>query len=554
MHVRYNPCHVTSSHGYRSTLLHTDSGRGSAICDSLARHFISVAIFLRQHLAGKWPISCPASVRYVHVGKSMPSVPVYTKLTHCPPHVVYINRQHRCPHKPSSDIMNRSAQPCTFSEYTQQFKKYGASPRKPIKPAAQPLDRDSKMACKTINRQDYTPHPVTPRSVHPPPVYKKPEGTVSSHTEYRMTFEGKPLSQPVISFRPANGRKEYGDRFDHKSTQATDFVKFTIPERENFAVKHAYEPPKEPLETKSTIKRDFVDFGPVKPPPSLKPPQTPKLSTEPFDGKSCYRQCFTPQPIPARYQHSKEVYKPSTDTFSGNTTYTKDFPGHVGKLPALSMKPPQKKVASDSPFDGVTESRLSYRSWELPPRHSRPPTVYSPPTEAFTKHSTFRNDYPDYGHTEVTKPIRPQPRAKDSGEAAFRPVTTQRADFQSWDPSAVQRSTPIRQRGNHEPSSEKFSAVSTCRDHYRGTPGVPAASTKPVVRPVVTTQLVESDTTYRDSYVGSGFTPCPAGKLSKSVDTFVDFNFSHENPSTGHLYFTQSPPAMPTLVAEVAST
>ena len=457
--------------------------------------------------------------------------------------------------------MNRSPlQPCTFSEYTQQFKKYsGATLRKSIKPAQQPLNRDSKMACETINCQDFTPHPVTPRAMQPLAVYKKPDGIVSSHTEYRMTFEGKPPREPTVSFRPANSRKEDGETFDHKSTQASDFVTFAIPERETFAVKRTYEPPKEPLETKSTVKRDFVDFGPVRPPQSLKPSQTPKLSTDPFDGKSCYRQCFTPQPIPARHQHTKEVYKPSVDRFSGLSTYTKDFPGHTGRFPALSMKPPQKKVASDNPFEGATESRLSYRSWELPPRHFRPPTVYSPPTEPFTKHSTFRTDYPDYGHTDVRKPIRPPPRPRPDNEAAFRPVTTQRADFQSWDPSQVERSTPIRQGGNYEPSPEKFSAVSTCRDHYRGTPGARALSTKPVLKPMVTAEEMGSNTTYRDNFLSSGFSPCPAKWLSKEIGMSGTFSFSHENPSNGHLYFTTlppaiaSPPPMATLPPQVAT-
>ena len=458
------------------------------------------------------------------------------------PSLSITNRQHRCPHQPHSNIMNCSPQPCTFSEYTQQFKKYSVSPCKAIKPARRPLNHDSRMSCETINRKDFTPHPVTPRAVQPPPVYKTPEGTVSSETEYNMTFEGKPLSQPVVSFRPMNKRKEIKEQFDHKSTQATDFITFAIPERENFAVKRAYEPPKEPLETKSTVQNDFVDFGSIKPPASLKPSQAPMLSTDPFDSTSCYRQCFTPQPIPVRYQHTKQAYNPSIDKFAGCSTYTKDFPGHTGKLPAPSMKPPQKKIGSDTPFDSATESRLSYRSWDLPPKHFRPPTVYTPPTETFAKHSTFRADYPDYGRTELTKPICPKLRAKAVEDKAFCPVTTQRADFRSWDPSEVQRSTPIRQRGNYEPSTEKFSTVSTCCDHYRGTPGIRAPSTKPVLQPLVTTEEMGSDTTYRDCYASSGFTPCPAVNLSKDMRTSAEFSFSHENPSTGHLYFTQVTP------------
>lgn len=445
--------------------------------------------------------------------------------------------------------MNRSPQQVsTFSEYNQQFRKYsGSTPRKLIKPAQQPLNRDSKMACETINRQDFTPHPVTPRAMQPPAVYKKPEGTVSSNTEYRMTFEAK-TPEPVVSYRPANSWKEK-DAFDHISTQAADFVTFAIPESENYAVKRTYVPPKDPMETKSTVGRDFVDFGSVKPPQSLKPPQTPKLSGDPFDGKTCYRQCFTPQKIPPRYQHTKEVYKPSPDKFSSLSSYSKDYPGHVGRIPAPSMKPQEKKVASDSPFEGATESRLSYRTWELPPKHFRPPTVFSPPTESFSKLSTFKVDYPDYGRTEARRAIRPAPRPMPGAEQKFRPTTTQRADFQLWDQTQVQRSTPIRQKGNYEPSTEKFNALSTCQDHYRGTPGARSLSFKPVLKPMATTEEMGNNTTYRVSFLSSGFSPCPARVLTKDMEQTNNFSFSHQNPSTGHLYFATRPPmATPTLV------
>ena len=378
---------------------------------------------------------------------------------------------------------------------------------------------------------------------------------MSSDTEYRQTFEGK-LSRPAVAFRPVNARKDSGGSFNHKTTQATDFVTFQIPMTENFAIKRAYEPPKEPLETKSTVQNDFVDFGPVKPPASLKPPHTPKLSTDPFDGSSCYRQCFTPQPIPARYQHMKAVYKPSPEQFAGNSTYTREFPSHTGRSPAPSMKPPQKKIGSDIPFDGATMSRLSYRSWDLPPKHVRPPTVYSPPKEVFAKQSTFQTDFPDYGCRELTKPIRPQPRAREEDAAAFHSVTTQRADFQLWDPSNVQPSTPIRQGGNYEPSPDKFSAVSTFRDHYKGTPGMRAASTKPALQPLVATEAMGNDTTYKDSFSSSGFTPCPVANLSQQPgSSTTGFDFSHKNAATGHLYYKpMTPTATAIQVPELAST
>lgn len=444
--------------------------------------------------------------------------------------------QHRCPHQPHANIMNRSPQPCSFSEYTQQFKKYSVRPRKPIKPPQQPLNRDVKMECATINRQDFTPHPVTPRAQQPPAVYKPPEGTISSATEYKREFEGK-FSLPAVAIRPPDGRKDDRSPFNHRSTQATDFVPFPmIPPRESFAVKRTYEPPKDRIDTKSTVQTDFVDFGPVEPAISLKPPQTPKLSTDPFDGTSCYRQTFTPQPIPERHQLPKTLYKPPAAQFDGSSTYKKDFPVYRGATPALSLRPPQKPVAGDSRFDGATTSQLSYRTWELPERHSRPPTIYSPPKEKLATQSTFQADYPDHGRVELTRAIRPPQKERDV-TTPFEGLSTQKADFPQWDASQIQRSTPIHQGKKYEPVTEKFDAISTIQAHYKGTPGARASSTKPAARPYTSTDKMETSTMYRESFSRAGFKPCPALGLSKDPQVSTGYNFSHQNDITGHMYF-----------------
>ena len=432
--------------------------------------------------------------------------------------------------------MNSSPQPCSFSEYNQQFKKYSVRPRKAITPKQKPINRDVQMACTTTSREDFTPHPVTPRIQPPPAAYKQPEGIISSATEYRREFEGK-FTLPAVSIRPMGAKKELGEPFNHKSTQAVHFVPFSIPPRESFAIKRVYEPPKEPIETKSTAQRDFVDFGQFERTTTFKPPQTPKLSTDPFDGTSYYRQTFTPQSIPKRYQLPKKEYKPSEAPLAGLSTYIKDFPIHKEATPAQSLKPVPKPVSCDIPFDSRTTSHLSYRSWELPPRFKRPATVYTPPTEKLATQSTFKADFPDYGQVELTRAIRPLPREKDA-TTSFEKLTTQKTDFPQWNPSQIQRASLISQGKNYEPPKERFDSLSTFQAHFKGTPGIRAVSTKPSPQPYTSAEKMDCSTMYQQSFSRSGFMPCPVVNLSKDAETSNGYRFSYQNERTGHVFFT----------------
>jgi len=335
--------------------------------------------------------------------------------------------------------------------------------------------------------------------------------------------------------RPSEVKQDDKGKFDHKSTQATDFISLPLPPKVFHGVKHAYEPPKELFSGKSTIKSDFVDFGQVGLTPSLKPPQTAKVSSEPFDATSCYRTSFTPQPIPKRYEKPKEVYVPTEGKFNGVTTFKSDFPAHVGVQPVDILRPPQQPIASDFPFEGNTESRLSYRRWELPSRHSRPTTVYAPPTEKFATQSTIMDDYPDYGWVEPAKILKPPPRAQDQ-VATFESLTTQRSDFKTW--SDVERPTVIQREKKYEAPTETFDAVSTFKAHYKGDFAARAPSAKPSKAPYTHSSAMESSTEYRDSYSQSGYRPCPALYLSEGSKSPAEYKFSHQDAESGHKFFS----------------
>ena len=444
-----------------------------------------------------------------------------------------ILRRHRCPHQPSNDILNKTLPPCTITEYAMQYKKYNSKPRASLKPPQKPMTSDVKMNCQTTNRHDFIAHQISVPSQKPAAVYKVPEGKMEMQTEYKNEFLGK-WAVPATLIRPSPRKKDDTGPFAHKSTQAVDFVPFPPAQRELHKMKSAYEPPTEVFEGKSTVKSDFTDFGRVEVTQSLKPPQTAKISTDPFDGTSYYRMCFTPQPMPERFQRPKVVYYPPQEAFCGSTTFNCDFPAHSGAQPSDSMKPVQKSITSDSPFDGTTISRLSYRVWELPTRHSRPPTVYAPPTEKFSTRSTFKEDFPDYGRVEPARRLKPPARVREQ-VTSFDGLTTQSCDFKAW--KEVERPYLNKREKRYEPPTEKFSAISTFQAHYKGECGSRAQTAKPSVKIYSSKGEMDSTTSYRESYSQSGYRPCPAMGLLGNIQTANNYKFAHQDETTGHKYF-----------------
>ena len=353
------------------------------------------------------------------------------------------------------------------------------------------------------------------------------------HSEYKNEFLGK-WAVPASLIRPAPSKKDKKTPFTHKSTQAVDFVPLPVTPRELHKMKSTYEPPNEVFEGKSTVKSDFTDFGRVERTQSLKPPQTAKVSTDPFDGTSYYRMCFTPQPMPERFQRRKEVYQPPQNTFHGSTTFGCDFPPHPGAHPSDSMKPSQKAVKVDSPFDGTTISRLSYRVWELPMRQSRPPTVYSPPAEKFSTESTFKEDFPDYGWVEPAKSLKPALRVRDQ-VTSFDGLTTHSCDFKAW--KDVERPSLTKEDNRYRAPTEKFNAVSTFQAHYKGEWGSRASTAKPDVKVYSSIGKMDSSTSYRESYSQSGYRPCPALSVLGGRKDSTRYKFTHQDETTGHKYF-----------------
>lgn len=429
------------------------------------------------------------------------------------------------------------------TEYKTVFLTHGKSkPPDSFKPAMKVLSRDVPMTADTTQKIDYIKHLVTPLIPRPPAMYKKPEGSMANESEYKKEYLSK-TPEPAKPVLPAlNQIRSASQPFQGQSTHTRDFVAYTLPPREFYGERRVYMPPTEPFARTTTVQTDFTGMSLAEPTKSTKPPQAPKLSREPFESSTCHRSDFHPFPLPERFQRPKVAYQPPEDPFQGMTTFANDFPGHRGIKPVSSLKPPVTAKHSDVCFESLTTSRQSYRKWELPPRFSRPPTVYEPPKEKFEAITSFSKDFVHHGTPEPALNYKPQPQSLQH-DRPMEQNTSNRLDYQAWD--VTNRQQPIRQNRPYEPPVERFEGNSTTSSVYRGVYAQPAMSTKPQLKPYSKGETFERQTTYRDCYSSGGFKPdfITGNPVKPEIP---GYEFSHEDTRTGHKFY------QPVVATEVA--
>jgi hypothetical protein len=388
------------------------------------------------------------------------------------------------------------------------------------------------MECSTIQKKDYISHPIKPVSPKPKPTYTRPDGKVEKDSEYKLKYTGEhvPPPQPI---RPTHNKLMTDTQFQGNTTQKTDFVDWGTPQLERHGEQKVYEPPVEKFNALSTVQADYVDNGPFAPPQSMKPPQIPKTSSEPFESSTNYKYDFKAHQLPPKYVHEKEVYQPKKGGFSDVSTFKSDYRQHSQYKQSPSMKPTQAAIKADKTFDAKTVQSTDFRAWELPSRHKRTPPVYVPPTEKFPSRSTFRDDFKDYGPVTPSKSLRPPQNPVASGEP-FQSATIQKLDYQTWPLDSLTK--PIIHGKDYQPPVQRFSGQSTFQTSYQGKFGLPAESAKPPQIAAQGSGRIDDSTIYRCSFSPKGFSPCPTVYFKGDLDTTSRYLYSHQD-KTGHKFF-----------------
>lgn len=422
------------------------------------------------------------------------------------------------------------------TEYVTNFKGITAKPRQSLRPPERALVRDAPMSNETTSRLDYVPHVVTPPYSRPPTVFKPPDGSMESESVYKREFTPRKL-EPAKPILPQQNQVRYTDRFAIKSSYAVDYVQRSSSPRESFAEKRVFVPPTETFGGLSTMQTDFKQ-KPFEPVQNFKPSQKPNLSRDPFNAGTLYKDDFKTFPIPERFVRPRVVYKQPSEKFGGISTFTTDFPGHVNVNPVSSLRPSNNPNVSNAPFQDGTESRQSYRKWEIPPRFTRQAVAYEPPKTSMATTTVFAEEFVDFSNSyEPSQSCRP-PLKPIKHDIPFDFKSVQHIDYQRWDVSNPRQ--PILQGKKYEPPTEKFQGTSTATTDFRGVYAPPAKSTKPPLQPYSRGTKMEGETLYRENYSREASKPCPAVTLSASGED-KEYIFSHDDSKTGHQFYTHLP-------------
>lgn len=466
----------------------------------------------------------------------------------CPPFFFF--RKHNCPKpsRPKTELFPNTANGLDGNtEYKTIYLKHSnVTPRENFKPAQKVIQRDSPMSNDTTNRVDYVSRPVTPIKPRPPAAYKKPEGIVSGESEYLREYQykppdpRKPILPPSSTIRTANDE----DKFFVKSTQAADFKPYEVQPRVIYGENRVYQPPSETFGGVSTFQSDFQGKK-AEPVASLKPTQETKVSRDPFTVNSCYSSDYKRYQLPDKFKHEKQAYNPPSEKFQGISSFTSDFPGYRGVTPAQSFKPPMTAKTSHEPLDAMTTNRMSYLSWELPPRFSRPPTTFVPPNEKFSTSTIFQNDFVSHGVPEPIQNFKPKQEAIKN-TTPFDHKTLNRTDYQPIDLS--QRIPLVVKENKYAPPTEKFDGQSTTGASYQGRSSSPARTCKPQLKPYVKGVKFDQTSTYKQCYTSPSVNLSCNMSSTNNGPCIPGYTFSYEDPRSGHKFYVATPvPKPPTL-------
>lgn len=430
--------------------------------------------------------------------------------------------------------MVKSDQPCHLTEYNVKFKKFDNTQRRAIiRPPIKTAAHDAKMATDTTTGKAFIAHSVTPPAKKAPIPYQPPKEGMHTATEYKTKYLGK-WQFPIQPIFPSSTKRDNTEPFNHISTHAKDYSAPPVTPRQLYKAQNSYEPPKNAFDCLSTAQTDFVDYGGVPVTPSLKPPPKAAVSTQPLEELTSYRSTFTTPTMSQKYYKPREVYVPPGEKFLGTTTHRSAFPKHPYSKPPQGAKPAREYFDHSVAFESRTTNRENFKAWKIPARFSRPLSAFVPPTEKVSDRTTSRSDYTDYGPVPPVANFKPTHRS-NTQVAPLETLTTQTADFRAWD--GVQRPQPVSQDKPYAPPQEKFDGTTTFKAHFRGThaPRPPTAKPPQLVHPKVSD--MDSMTSYKESFGGSGYVPCPSAPLVVNDEAASKFDYSHDD-AYGHKYYS----------------
>ncbi|XP_033730265.1 uncharacterized protein LOC117319591 [Pecten maximus] len=451
------------------------------------------------------------------------------------------------------------------SEYQTSYTKWPFQrPRNNIKPESNHLEIPTStcdMQMDTTYRTDYVAHEATKKEKKKKEfLYRTAGGALLTDTTYKVDFAPK----VALRTEPYKTYKEYSapvTKFKGKSIYQMSYQHF-----EPDLAKQCRPSPIRPTEAlrsgehkttpESTFRNDYQKHENTEKRKPIKPEENNKLSTDPLDSTTCYKEFFTKKELPSytkkvintncvvtkmmlpeALQPTKEPPGDSGDKTAEPapkeseakepsaepplqglmTTFTADFRPHYNVRRRTICKPPESEYHFiDAPFDGNTTAGMAYKVWpvafpEKPQWAVKPP--YRRPQTWMQTDSTYAVHYKHPGSSMPPSLIKKKHnqdiiRHVASGDAGLE--TTYQNNFKGIPLEEATKSFLMKQE--YEPPKERMVCQSTQRAHYTGHHTERSKLCRQISehRDLFKNQTMEFGTTYRDTYKDNRPKSCPA--------------------------------------------
>ncbi len=194
---------------------------------------------------------------------------------------------------------------------------------------------------------------------------------------------------PVKPIRPDQGVVQSGE-FDDRTGYREDYIKHNLPAKYQ-RQKDEYQPNKIPLDSMTTMRRDFTAKDAEKA-RSFKPEGNGYRSDAPFDDDTTHKVDYKKWDVQPLQGKRDNEWRPPQGEMDLNTNYNTEFTAKPGQR-AQAVRPLSRRKI-DAKFDGHTTYHEDFRKWPGDKREAiRNGGEYQPSNVPFEGQSTYKGHY-----------------------------------------------------------------------------------------------------------------------------------------------------------------
>jgi len=260
----------------------------------------------------------------------------------------------------------------------------------------------------------------------------------------------------------------------------------------------------------------------------MKPNEGAKMSDQPFEDATDYRQSYIKYELPPREVKEKTVWEPNTAKLDDLSINRRDYTPKEGGGRLAMCKPDPTPFRSVAPFEGDTTHHADFIEWptERIKLHER--ERYQKPEGDMQMDTTTHTDY-IRKPMERLAPARPQEARRVTGR--FDGTTHYQVEYRKWDPSDRTRPTP---KEAYAPNEAPFEGLATYQRDYIPHQMSITRSLKPADLGYSSGAPLDDNTEYRMEYYKKKADHCPVPFIEAGSDTRYEFR---EQDDVGHKWY-----------------